>query len=148
MHTVCPVSCPHFFLLKHVLVIVLLSEPRLTTRKVTRLEKKSSPAEGNVTSRRQTADMSQSGSVRDPDRWAEAQAWERWQYWEFREADQLRGLCHLGAPASYQTGWKAGPGCQERTARCRRNPSPGQLTKTRIQNRELNNHKAIPQIFI
>lgn len=65
--------------------------------RVIRLERKSSPAERDVTAMRQTAGMRKPGRVRDPDRWVEAQAWEQWQYGEFQEADWL---CHLGAPAT------------------------------------------------
>ena len=91
--------------------------------------------------------MSQSGSVRDPDRWAEAQAWERWQYWEFREVDQLRGLCHLGAPATRLVGRQV-LGVRRGLQEAGGIPVLGNLPKHAFRNRELNNHKAIPQIFI
>lgn len=68
--------------------------------RIIRLERKSSPAEWDVTATRQTAGMRKPGRVRDSDKWVEAQAWEQWQYGEFQEADWLQGLCHLGAPAT------------------------------------------------
>ena len=95
-----PFHTPISFVQQHISVIASLPAPQYATRKVTGLERKSSPAERNVTSTRQTVGMRKPGSVRDPDRWAEAQAWERWQHGEFQEAGQLQGLCHLGAPAT------------------------------------------------
>ena len=82
-------------------MIAPLPEPQLVAKKVPGLERKSSPADARVTSRRQTTGMRKSNSVQDPDRWVATQAWELWQYWEIGRGvgGSLQELRHQGVPA-------------------------------------------------
>lgn len=82
-------------------MIAPLPEPQLVAKKVPGLERKSSPADARMTSRRQTAGMRKSNSVQDPDRWVKTQAWELWQYWEIGGGvgGLFQELCHQGVPA-------------------------------------------------
>ena len=119
-------------------MIVPLPEPQLVAKKVPGLERKSSPADARVTSRRQTADMRKSNSVQDPDRWVETQAWEPWQYWEIRggAGGSLQELCHQGVPAIGLVQRQV-LSVRKGLGRCRRNPSRGQVTKIGTQGKRM-----------